>query len=65
VPASPPASAASGLAPPEWFTHADLNSDGEISRREFLGSTDQFSQVDLSRDGYIDAAEAGETSVAP
>jgi hypothetical protein len=64
VPASPPP-AAGGAAPPKWFTRADLNADGEISRREFLGSPDHFSQADLSRDGYIDASEAGETSTAP
>ncbi|MBA3485300.1 MAG: hypothetical protein H0T51_26185, partial [Pirellulales bacterium] len=64
VPASPPATA-SGAAPPKWFTRADLNADGEISRREFLGSPDHFSQADLSRDGYIAASEAAETSAAP
>lgn len=65
VPASAPASTAHGAAPPKWFTRADLNADGEISRREFLGSPDHFSQTDLSRDGYIDASEAAETSAAP
>ena len=64
VPASAPAKA-SDQKPPKWFTHADLNADGEISRREFLGSADQFSQLDLSRDGYVDPSEAGETSLAP
>jgi hypothetical protein len=64
VPASPPA-ATSGLAPPKWFTRADLNGDGEISRREFLGTPDHFSHADLSRDGYITPDEAAQTSTAP
>ncbi|HEX6961569.1 MAG TPA: hypothetical protein VF175_06860 [Lacipirellula sp.] len=65
VPASSPAPSTSGLAPPPWFTDADLNADGEISRREFLGTADHFSGVDLSRDGYITADEAAQTSAAP
>jgi hypothetical protein len=65
VPASAPASSASGAAPPKWFNHADLNADGEISRREFLGTPDHFSAADLSRDGYITPDEAAQTSAAP
>jgi hypothetical protein len=43
---------------PGWFRHADFNTDGDVSRREFLGSFEQFSQLDASQDGYIDSAEA-------
>jgi hypothetical protein len=64
VPATP-AIAASGPQPPTWFTRADLNADGEISRREFLGAPDQLSNLDLSRDGFITPDEATETSAAP
>jgi hypothetical protein len=47
-----------GVEAPPWFLHADLNGDGDVSRREFLGSTEQFSALDTNKDGYIDAAEA-------
>jgi hypothetical protein len=45
-------------AAPAWFVHADLNRDGDVSRREFLGSLEKFAALDASGDGYIDAAEA-------
>jgi hypothetical protein len=45
--------------PPAWFGPADLNQDGDVSRREFIGSADQFALLDASGDGYIDAGEAG------
>ncbi len=41
-----------------WFVRADFNRDGDISRREFLGSLDQFSQLDTNSDGYIGPDEA-------
>jgi Ca2+-binding EF-hand superfamily protein len=44
---------------PAWFAHADLNSDGDVSRREFLGSTAQFERLDQNQDGYIGPGEAG------
>jgi hypothetical protein len=43
---------------PTWFTHADLNGDGDVSRREFLGSAAHFNQLDGDQDGYINLAEA-------
>ena len=43
---------------PEWFSDADFNGDGEISRGEFLGTAAQFTDMDRSQDGFIDAAEA-------
>jgi hypothetical protein len=43
---------------PEWFIDADFNRDGEISRGEFLGTAGQFTDIDRSQDGFIDAAEA-------
>ena len=45
-------------AAPEWFRHADFNDDGDISRREFLGTREHFTQLDANQDSYIDAAEA-------
>jgi hypothetical protein len=52
------AAAAIGDVAPAWFRHADFNSDGDISRREFLGSAEQFSKLDANRDGFIDPQEA-------
>jgi hypothetical protein len=43
---------------PLWFTKADFNGDGDISRREFLGSFDRFGAVDENQDGYISRDEA-------
>jgi hypothetical protein len=56
----PPSSsvAMSDTQPASWFAHADLNGDGDISRREFVGSNEQFSRLDADRDGYVGAAEA-------
>jgi Ca2+-binding EF-hand superfamily protein len=49
---------ASGTAGPEWFQKMDRNFDGDVSRREFLGTRDQFSRLDRDKDGLIDADEA-------
>jgi Ca2+-binding EF-hand superfamily protein len=43
---------------PRWFVHMDSNGDGDISQREFLGSLDQFEQLDSNNDHYIDSSEA-------
>ena len=42
---------------PSWLRAMDVNSDGEISRREFLGTAAQFDALDTDDDGYIDADE--------
>jgi Ca2+-binding EF-hand superfamily protein len=43
----------------KWFTRADFNGDGDISRREFLGSLEQFTRLDADQNDYIRAEEAG------
>lgn len=44
----------------EWFRQMDRNADGDVSRREFTGSPDAFSRLDLDRDSLISPSEAGE-----
>jgi len=47
-----------GAAGPEWFKRMDRNRDGDLSRREFLGSRSQFDLLDTDHDGLINADEA-------
>jgi hypothetical protein len=43
---------------PGWFMSMDKNSDGDLSRGEFLGTTEQFKQLDTNGDGLLSVAEA-------
>jgi Ca2+-binding EF-hand superfamily protein len=43
---------------PLWFRQMDRNGDGDVSRREFLGSDEDFRRIDTDGDGLIDAQEA-------
>jgi hypothetical protein len=43
---------------PAWFVAMDRNHDGDVSPREFLGTSDQFRQFDADNDGLIDGDEA-------
>jgi Ca2+-binding EF-hand superfamily protein len=45
-------------AGPSWFLKMDRNHDGDISEREFLGPTKEFTRLDRDGDGLIDADEA-------
>jgi Ca2+-binding EF-hand superfamily protein len=51
---------ASGDRPtlPAWFVAMDRNHDGDVSPREFLGTSDQFRHFDADNDGLIDGDEA-------
>lgn len=49
--------AAAGMVP-SWFRRMDLNLDGDVSTREFLGTRDQFHTLDTDNDGLIDPSEA-------
>lgn len=42
---------------PRWFTRMDANGDGSISRREFLGTSEQFEELDLDGDQFVDSDE--------
>jgi hypothetical protein len=43
---------------PAWFRRMDRNRDGDVSRREFFGSREQFDRLDRDGDGLISPAEA-------
>jgi len=43
---------------PEWFRRMDRNYDGDVSRREFLGSRKAFDQLDTDHDGLLSPEEA-------
>jgi hypothetical protein len=43
---------------PTWFARMDRNGDGDVSRREFLGTPEQFDPLDLDRDEVISPDEA-------
>ena len=45
-------------APPDWFASMDKNRDRDLSRGEFLGTTEQFRQFDTDGDGLLSVAEA-------
>src|SRR5262245_46216287 len=45
-------------AGPMWFRKMDRNRDGDVSRREFLGSDELFRKIDLDGDGLISVEEA-------
>ncbi len=43
---------------PLWFRKMDRNGDGDVSRREWLGSLEDFKKIDTDGDGLISADEA-------
>jgi hypothetical protein len=43
---------------PLWFRKMDRNGDGVVTRREFLGSREDFQRIDTNGDGMITPEEA-------
>jgi Ca2+-binding EF-hand superfamily protein len=67
--------AAQGMAPqqtgpaapgtPRWFQKMDVNGDGEITAREFLGTAEQFRAIDADGDGLVGPEEASAYGAPP
>ena len=47
-------------SPTGWFHKMDHNGDGFVSRREFIGSPEEFDKIDKNHDGLISPEEAEE-----
>jgi Ca2+-binding EF-hand superfamily protein len=42
---------------PAWFSKMDLNGDGDVSPKEWLGTEEDFRRLDADKDGLISAEE--------
>jgi hypothetical protein len=46
------------LTGPVWFQRMDRNRDGDVSRKEFLGTPEMFENLDKNADGLISTQES-------
>jgi Ca2+-binding EF-hand superfamily protein len=53
-----PVSAPAPQRGPLWFHKMDINGDGDVSEREWLGSMEDFRKIDTDGDGLISVEEA-------
>jgi len=58
APGFPGTSSAESPAAPLWFRKMDVNGDGDVSAREWLGSPEDFARIDTDGDGLISLEEA-------
>ncbi len=55
---TPPTTSGRTERGPLWFRRMDVNGDGDVSPREFLGSLEDFRRIDTDGDGLISLEEA-------
>jgi len=55
---APPQPPVRSTAGPMWFRKMDRNGDGDVSRREFIGTDEEFAAIDTDGDGLISLEEA-------
>ena len=54
----PPLAPRTATKAPVWFRKMDRNNDGDVSRKEWLGTDADFEAIDADGDGLISVAEA-------
>lgn len=62
---TPPVMPASRPDVPAWFLRMDVNADGELGPREFLGDAGRFHQLDTDGDGFVTSSEISSPAPPP